>query len=268
MTLFVAAAWSFAARLGLDLLRVVLLAVQPLARVDAVTSVLCQAAAFLGTLHLLLRAHERDRPLTDSLALRPTAVSLCVIGTALGLTLHAPVDRLADLILQRFPLPPEDIAAQTEAFSAVAWVHRTAIVATAGVLGPFVEEVFFRGGLFRSLRRAHTQRTTVAATALLFACSHLSLHAFLPVFGIGLVLSHLRAASGSLLPGLLLHVAFNLNSIVDNWREQSQGLALHAPPTLPISLGALAVSLALLGAYQGLARRCPACGASRDADAC
>jgi membrane protease YdiL (CAAX protease family) len=266
MTFLAAAAWSFGARLGLDLLILAVIALQPRARLDAVTLVLCQAAAFLGMLYALLRAHAPDRPLVDSLALRPTPIVLCLVAAALGLTLHPPFDRLADLIAQHLPPSPDEIAAQAEAFAATDLLHRCLIVIAAGVVAPLIEELFFRGGIYRSLRREHTTTLAVMGTAFIFAISHLSIRTFVPVFAVGLILSHARAASGSLWPGLTLHIVFNTATLVESFRNSPERQGLAMPPSLAMSLCSIVLSLGLLYAYHAVAQRNAACGMSRKRD--
>jgi len=266
MTFFAAAAWTLGARLGLDMLVMAVVALQPRARMDAVTLVLCQAVFFLGALFLMLQAHDRDRPLADSLALRPTLASLCLVGAALGLALHPPFDALADLIALRFPPSAEEIAAQTEAFMAVDTLHRSAVILAAGVAAPLVEELFFRGGLYGGLRRTHSTTLTVVATSLLFACSHLSMRNLAPVFGIGLVLSYARAASGSLWPGLVTHMVFNTASILDNFRRLPDAQNRSLYPNVALLLFGLLLSLGLLGAYRTIARRDDLCAKTRKRD--
>jgi membrane protease YdiL (CAAX protease family) len=266
MTFFAAAAWSFGARLGLDTLILSILALQPRARLDAVTLVLCQAAAFVGALFLLLHFHNRERPLTDALALRPTLISLCLVAAVLGVTLHAPFDRLADLIAQRFPPSAEETAAQAEAFAAADLLHRSAIVFAAGFIAPLVEEIFFRGGLFGGMRRGHTTTLVVFSTALLFACSHLSMRNLVPVFAIGLILGRARASSGSLWPGLILHIVFNTTSIVDSFSDAPSTHHAAVLTSLPVSLAGLLASLALLWAFHALAHGNARCAAARTRD--
>jgi membrane protease YdiL (CAAX protease family) len=266
MTFFAAAAWSFGARLGLDVLILAVIAFQPRARLDAVTLVLCQAAAFLGMLYALLRAQASRRPLVDSLALRPTPIVLCLVAAALGLTLHPPFDRLADLIARRLPASAEEIAAQAEAFAATDLLHRSMIVIAAGFIAPLIEELFFRGAIYRGLRREHTAALAVMGTALVFAISHLSLRNFVPVFAIGLILSHARAASGSLWPGLALHIVFNAATLVGSFRNSPERQSPPIPSSLAMSFFGILLSLGLLYAYHAIAQRNAACCMSRKRD--
>jgi sodium transport system permease protein len=71
------------------------------------------------------------------------------------------------------------------------------------------EELFFRGLLFASLRSRLGATLTVAATACLFGLIHLSWVRFLPTASMGVLLGLLALGSGSVLPGMLTHAAYN-----------------------------------------------------------
>lgn len=103
---------------------------------------------------------------------------------------------------------------------AAAWdPHRAgAFAANALVVvlvGPIVEEGAFRGLGYRLLER-FGDRSAIFLTGAAFALSH-GLLGFLPataVFGIGL--GFLRSRTGSLYPGLVLHVLFNTLGVLGN----------------------------------------------------
>lgn len=76
------------------------------------------------------------------------------------------------------------------------------------VLGPFVEEVFFRGLLFRAYLQTRGPLLAYSLSAALFALLHLNLPAFAPIFLLGLMLAFLYRRTGSLTPAVLAH-AFN-----------------------------------------------------------
>jgi membrane protease YdiL (CAAX protease family) len=82
-------------------------------------------------------------------------------------------------------------------------------------LGPFVEEVLFRGALLSALRTSLTPAWAVAISSLIFACVHLpDLHwqwyALPNLFLLGAMCAWLRIASGSLWPAIAAHAANNL----------------------------------------------------------
>ena len=81
------------------------------------------------------------------------------------------------------------------------------------MIAPIVEEATYRGLGFTLLER-FGRRLAVVATGLLFGLAH-GLVIALPVlaaFGIGLAI--LRARTGSLVPGVLLHAAFNATALI------------------------------------------------------
>ncbi len=83
----------------------------------------------------------------------------------------------------------------------------------AALLAPLCEEMLFRGILLSNALRAGWGPWGIAAVALLFAICHGSLLALFPLFLVGLVCGTLAASSGSILPGTLLHAAFNLANL-------------------------------------------------------
>jgi uncharacterized protein len=81
-------------------------------------------------------------------------------------------------------------------------------------VAPLFEEIIFRGFLFKVFDEMNGPGLAVPATALLFALLH-SLQlwgnwaAILLIFGVGYVLAFIRNRSGSVIPGLIVHTAYN-----------------------------------------------------------
>ena len=76
------------------------------------------------------------------------------------------------------------------------------------VVAPIVEEIAYRGVGFSLLQR-FGEWPAIVATALLFGLSHGLVEGLpvLTVFGIGI--AWLRARTGSVFPGMLVHGTFN-----------------------------------------------------------
>lgn len=78
-----------------------------------------------------------------------------------------------------------------------------------------LEEWFFRGYLYGALRQHLGAASTVVVTGLLFGVTHWVLNSDfgfarqLPSFAMGLALGAVREASGSVWPGMLLHICHN-----------------------------------------------------------
>ena len=85
-----------------------------------------------------------------------------------------------------------------------------------GILVPFSEELVFRGAVLRSLLERHaTSGSTrshwwpIALSAILFALAHMNPAQMPHAFLLGLLLGWLYARTGSIVPGLLVHVVNN-----------------------------------------------------------
>lgn len=93
-------------------------------------------------------------------------------------------------------------------------VTRAMFLAFASIPGPFVEEIYFRGLLFPALRGHMGSLAAVISTALFFALIHGLQLAFSPwplasLFAVGAVFTWVRARSGSVASGFLVHAAYN-----------------------------------------------------------
>lgn len=96
-----------------------------------------------------------------------------------------------------------------------------AIVAMVSVIGPFIEEVFFRGFLYSALKKRFGIFLGIALSAFLFSLLHTNLLGFIPILALGMFLAYLREKTGSLVPSIIVHVTHNtiLTSIMFFVRE-------------------------------------------------
>jgi len=87
------------------------------------------------------------------------------------------------------------------------------LVVFASFLGPLFEEILFRGFLYPAAKKRWGMRKALIGTALFFALIHFNAFQFIPVFGLGLMLTLLYEATGSLIPSIVLHVFNNTVSV-------------------------------------------------------
>jgi membrane protease YdiL (CAAX protease family) len=263
MSFFAAAMWSVSAIAALDFfLAVLVVSAGQSTELDLVSRVLCEAAAFMTTLFILTLVHERERPLSDVLGLRRTPLALLLVGALFGVALQGPVNLIAGVIYDRYPLPQDQIDLLHQLFDGKALHFQVAIVLAAGLVGPAVEELLFRGGIFRGLRRKHSAVAAVLGISFFFAMAHREPRNFLPDFLGGVAMGYVRAVSGSIWPAILLHATFNTTSVL---------FALLAGPEADVltrwqNVAAAAASVALLAAFGRIAGRNEVCAAARDAD--
>lgn len=86
----------------------------------------------------------------------------------------------------------------------------------AGIAVPLFEEFFFRGVLFGHLERMGNGAVAVVATSVVFALLHAQyqLPLMLGILCVGVLLGILRWRSGSIWPGVIVHVANNTIAVL------------------------------------------------------
>lgn len=85
-----------------------------------------------------------------------------------------------------------------------------------GIIGPFAEEIFFRGALQRTLY-GPCRWKAVWWTALIFSLMHFQMYGFVPRMLLGLWFGYLYLWTGSLWPSVLAHAINNSATVVAHW---------------------------------------------------
>lgn len=80
------------------------------------------------------------------------------------------------------------------------------------IVGPIFEEILFRGGITRNLLKQYNPTKAILFSALIFGVIHINPAQIVPAFFAGLILAALYYRTGSLIPGMLLHIAVNSTS--------------------------------------------------------
>lgn len=148
---------------------------------------------------------RRELPLSKYLALRPIALPEAV-KWSIGITLFVLAEAAFSALLH---IPPSDWMVRMNSNILVIPLVWQAVM----VIAPVVEEVFFRGFLFKGL--LETRRLgpvwTVVITAGLWACLHSQYEpaVILMIFVCGLYLGYARIRTNSLLIVILMHGVMN-----------------------------------------------------------
>ena len=79
---------------------------------------------------------------------------------------------------------------------------------------PIVEEIVFRGIIYRFLKSRMRKHLAILLNALCFAIFHPELVSLLPLFVLGVALCLSYEAYGDIRVPIFLHAVFNLNSII------------------------------------------------------
>jgi hypothetical protein len=99
-----------------------------------------------------------------------------------------------------------------------------AALLTGGLVGPFAEEVFFRGYLFAGTRQYLGTKWALLLNGLIFALIHILPTSYPPIFLLGVLFAGLLHLTGSLWPAILVHSFINSLSF----------LLLYASERLPL----------------------------------
>ncbi|MBN1353149.1 MAG: CPBP family intramembrane metalloprotease [Candidatus Omnitrophica bacterium] len=126
---------------------------------------------------------------------------------------------LVYIVLQAMNLkpPPQPIVGLFLAEKNTALILVSSVI--AAVVGPVIEEIFFRGVLYNAVKSKLGVFWAIFSTSMLFSFLHT--HAatyfivgFLPITILGIVLAYLYEKTASLVPSITLHVMNNLGSVL------------------------------------------------------
>ena len=87
------------------------------------------------------------------------------------------------------------------------------LVIAAVILAPIVEELIFRGCLYRFLKSQTTVFPAQIASGILFSMIHWNLLSFLPLVLVGIFLARIYEKTGSILVAIWFHAFFNAFSL-------------------------------------------------------
>lgn len=186
----------------------------PASRASTFTTPALAVAGTVGYLVLILTTVRFARATAggrDALALRPTPIGPAAKAVVAAIIIGV----LANVVLEPIFRGSEaqGITAGARPHDAITYLWLVLTVAVIVVLGPIAEELYFRGLLFGVLAPLG-RRPAVGITALLFAGSHYTLAAIPVISVLGVLLAALRARTGSVWPGIALHVLNNALAVV------------------------------------------------------
>jgi membrane protease YdiL (CAAX protease family) len=135
------------------------------------------------------------------------------VGLAAGVAAQAVVSGAYAIVDHVVNRADSDRAAREIAAKA----HGTGVIALLllfAVIAPFVEELFYRGLVLRSLEHRMPRGWALVVSAAIFAFVHLEPLLFPGLFVAGLVFAWLAQRTGRLGPAIFAHIGFNASTIV------------------------------------------------------
>jgi membrane protease YdiL (CAAX protease family) len=162
-------------------------------------------------------------------------------GALLGLCLKLPADGIRTLVEYWHPTAPEQLRQQLEFLRHDTWLQSLLLFVVIGGSGPLVEEIFYRGLIFRTLRKVSSRTSTLWVSSLLFVTAHPSLQDWPSLLLVGLVLGSLRAADGNLWSAVGAHATFNCATVL---AVVAGVQGTEAEPNFPVVAAAASAALA------------------------
>jgi membrane protease YdiL (CAAX protease family) len=157
-------------------------------------------------------------------ALGRPSLRTITLGALVGLGIKFPADGVRALTERLFPTPEVTLAAQAELLRHETPAQMLALVLVIGVLAPCVEELFYRGGIYRLLVQSRGVITASAFTLVAFTLSHAAARDWPALLIVAFVLTLLRVRSGTLWPALVAHIAFNSATLLALFTGRSEVL--------------------------------------------
>ncbi len=115
-----------------------------------------------------------------------------------------------NLLIRAFPRnTPEGLDAINKILSEPVGPMFVSIVVTVCIIAPIVEEIIFRGILWRVSEKLISSNFAWAITSILFALAHLDLIHIIAVFPLGVLFGYLRKRTNSIVAPMLAHALHN-----------------------------------------------------------
>jgi membrane protease YdiL (CAAX protease family) len=175
------------------------------------------AGLYIPAIWLLWRAAKKLSPPPAARFFAPVSGFTVLMGLATGVLASLACLALEAFLTRTFGISFELTAAEHGMFP-VTTVQLAVAVAVMGFLGPFAEELYFRGFLLGSLRQWMGTLPAVALSALAFALTHLFMlmHPGASgwittgeIFGVGTLMGLWVVRTGSLWSSYAVHIGYN-----------------------------------------------------------
>jgi membrane protease YdiL (CAAX protease family) len=212
-------AWVLLATIAVSVMQGVLLKSDAILGVPVDEQLLVRGAV-VAVYYLVLLAFvwwlaaRRSRPIAEAVGLRRfdwprtlLAVAGYLVAVWATIIAYAMLLRLAEVRIN-------GSGTDVTTFFGLSTMGILVTILIAGVFGPFVEEVVFRGVVYSGLADIMPGGVAVFASASLFALLHFNAYLTLPAFIVGVGLALIYKRRGSLWASVMLHAAYNVSLIV------------------------------------------------------
>ncbi len=251
--------WTFVGYFCVRLALVLLYQASPSIQHDAVPQAATLCAVYIA-LCSIFAGRRPGRSWSETFAARPTSFWLVLFAFLLGIAACLPAEALAGLMEKLSPIDKVLREEQERAYVPRSLAHGVALFVFVAGIGPFAEELFFRGALYTGLRPSNSALSAGWTTGVFFTLSHDEPRFWPSILALSGLLATVRAVSGSLWPSVFLHAAFNATALA------MPLIPRVGDPHLAVVLGCLPVSAALIGAIVWIGRSSASADRARRVD--
>jgi membrane protease YdiL (CAAX protease family) len=187
-----------------------------------ISSVSFQGAGLILT-HFFLKQHQVTW--TEFLGLKgPNLRRAMVMGLGVAivsLPMILLLNEFFRIVITRFHGTPDTQPTMQVLELSVSLGQRIVFGITAMLLAPVVEEILFRGVLYRTIKQYGYPRLALFGTSLLFGAIHLNWMTLFPLAALAVILALLYDRTGNLMAPIVAHSLFNaVNFFSYIYREQ------------------------------------------------
>lgn len=191
----------------------------------------------LVMLFILLLAFRSRGTLSERVKMSPVRPAAAGMSALCGLSFYFLIILAMGLMVASSPELQKMGEDFSEMMSPLMEGNLTLKVIALVIMAPIIEEVIFRGLTYNYLRRVSPVWAAVLLQSMIFAASHISSYQVIYVLMLAPVLALLYEWTGSLLPPILAHMAFNGASVVmSHAGDSAQGFIQFGLLLVPIAI--------------------------------
>lgn len=162
---------------------------------------------------VLLMAIVLTTSMRRALRIRMPHWTTLPLAVLLGLTLHPSYVLLAEFVKHVYPISSEALSSMKPFVEQLNSAPILAVIFLMAVVPAVCEELAFRGFIFGGLARGGGRFRAVIVTSVLFGFSHGVLQQSITATCMGILLGWVALRTGSVLPGILIHLTNNTLSV-------------------------------------------------------
>jgi sodium transport system permease protein len=174
--------------------------------------------AVLIAVPVLIMSVFLTRNARATLLLNPAAAKTILMAVLLAVTLHPVAMLVAEGVMQLYPVNEEVTRQVSEISSVIASAPSIWYILGLLALVPAIcEELAFRGFILSGLRHMGSRWGAIALSSLFFGITHGILQQSISATLVGMVLGYIAIQTGSLLPCIAFHLAYNSLSLLSSF---------------------------------------------------